>query len=184
MAKNSVAHILGSGMAPALSAPFFDMAPLRELKAGAVLFAAGDTGDGCYRLEQGLLKVMVTSPSGEERIIAILGPGTIVGELAMIDRLPRSASVVALRDSVLRFVSRETFEKSVNAHPKTYQALVAILASRLLAAATFLTVKARVARSSSWRNSSESRPARDASCSTKRSVTAISRPWPVWRGKT
>jgi CRP/FNR family transcriptional regulator, cyclic AMP receptor protein len=151
MAKNSVAHILGSGVAPALSAPFFDVAPLRELKAGAVLFAAGDTGDGCYRLEQGLLKVMVTSPSGEERIIAILGRGTIVGELAMIDRLPRSASVVALRDSVLRFVSREAFDKSVNAHPKTYQALVAILASRLrqadeaLAAATFLTVKARVA---------------------------------------
>jgi CRP/FNR family cyclic AMP-dependent transcriptional regulator len=82
MAKNSVAHTLESIVAPALSAPFFDMAPLRELKAGAVLFAAGDTGDGCYRLEQGLLKVMVTSPSGEERIIAILGPGTIVGELA------------------------------------------------------------------------------------------------------
>ena len=93
--------------APALSAPLFDVAPLRQLKAGAVLFAAGDTGDGCYRLEQGLLKVKVTSPSGEERIIAILGPGTIVGELAMIDRLPRSASVVALRDSVLRFASRE-----------------------------------------------------------------------------
>ena len=63
----------------------------------------------------------------------------------MIDRLPRSASVVALRDSVLRFASREAFEKNVNAHPKTYQALVAILASRLrqadeaLAASTFLT---------------------------------------------
>ena len=70
----------------------------------------------------------------------------------MIDRLPRSASVVALRDSVLRFASREAFEKNVNAHPKTYQALVAILASWLrqadeaLAASTFLTASARGAR--------------------------------------
>jgi len=43
---------------------------VHELKAGGVLFAAGDAGDGCYRLDQGLLKVMVASTSGEERIVA------------------------------------------------------------------------------------------------------------------
>ena len=81
----------------------------------------------------------------------MLGPGAFVGELAMIDRMPRSATVVALRDSVLRFIGRDTFEKSVKAHPET-SALVAILAARLrqtdeaLAASSFLTVKARVAR--------------------------------------
>jgi CRP/FNR family transcriptional regulator, cyclic AMP receptor protein len=84
---------------------------LRRLNTGDVLFAAGDAGDGCYLLEQGMVKVVVTSSTGDERIIAILGPGAVVGELAMIDRLPRSASVVALRDSVLRFASREVFEK-------------------------------------------------------------------------
>jgi CRP/FNR family transcriptional regulator, cyclic AMP receptor protein len=124
---------------------------LRRLNTGDVLFAAGDAGDGCYLLEQGMVKVVVTSSTGDERIIAILGPGAVVGELAMIDRLPRSASVVALRDSVLRFTSREVFEKYVNARPEAYQTLVAILASRLrqadeaLTAAAFLTVKARVA---------------------------------------
>src|SRR5262249_39245492 len=138
--------------APALSSQLFDLAREHQLKAGDVLFAVGDAGDGCYRLDQGLLKVVVSSPRGEERIVAILGPGAVVGELAMIDRLPRSASVVALRDSVLRFTTREVFEKSVKKHPEAYQALLEILASRLrqadeaLAAATFLTVKARVAR--------------------------------------
>jgi CRP/FNR family transcriptional regulator, cyclic AMP receptor protein len=130
----------------------FDVARAHELKAGGVLFAAGDAGDGCYRLDKGLLKVTVTSTSGEERIVAILGPGAVVGELAMIDQMPRSASVVALRDSVLRFISREAYEKRVLAHPETKQALLEILAFRLrqadeeLAAATFLSVKARVAR--------------------------------------
>jgi CRP/FNR family transcriptional regulator, cyclic AMP receptor protein len=70
----------------------------------------------------------------------------------MIDRMPRSASVVALRDSVLQFISREAYEKRVLAFPETKQALLEILALRLrqadeeLAAATFLSVKARVAR--------------------------------------
>jgi CRP/FNR family transcriptional regulator, cyclic AMP receptor protein len=112
---------------------------------------AGDVGDGCYRLDKGLLKVMVTSTRGEERIVAILGPGALVGELAMIDRMPRSASVVALRDSVLRFISRQAYEKRVLAYPETKQALLEILAFRLrqadeeLAAETFLSGKARVA---------------------------------------
>jgi CRP/FNR family transcriptional regulator len=141
-----------SGVPAALSGPLFADASPRRLAAGEVLFTAGDPGDGCYRLEHGLLKVLVVSPGGEQRIIAILGPGAVVGELAMIDRLPRSASVVALRDSTLRFVSREAFNQAVQAHPETYEALVAILASRLrqadeaLVAASFLTVKGRVAR--------------------------------------
>jgi CRP/FNR family cyclic AMP-dependent transcriptional regulator len=135
-----------------LSAQLFHAAQPRHLKAGDWLFAIGDAGDGCYRLDQGLLKVVVASPRGEERIIAILGPGAIVGELAMIDGLPRSASVVALHDCVLRFVSREAFKQCANTHPETHQVLLAILAARLrqvdeaLAATTFLTVKARVAR--------------------------------------
>lgn len=150
MTKNLMVNSSRSGVFGP-SAPLFDVAPLRRLRAGDVLFAAGDVGDGCYWLEQGLLKVVVMSSGGEERIIAVLGPGAVVGELAMIDRLPRSASVVALRDSVLRFASREVFEKCVKAHPEAYQSLVAILASRLrqadvaLAATAFLTVKARVA---------------------------------------
>jgi CRP/FNR family transcriptional regulator len=116
------------------------------------LFAEGEVGDGCYRLEQGLLKVVVKSTDGEERIVALLGPGAIVGELSMIDGLPRSASIIAIRPCVLRFVSREAFELKAKAHAEIGVALPSILAARLreadaaLAATTFLTVKARIAR--------------------------------------
>ena len=136
----------------ALSRPLFVAARPRDLKAGEVLFAAGDAGDGCYLLDQGLLKVTVTSSRGEERTIAILGPGAVVGELSMIDERPRSASVVALNDCLLRYTSREAFAKFMATHLEAYQALVAILAFRLrqaddgLAATTFLSVKGRVAR--------------------------------------
>src|SRR5712671_2633889 len=117
-----------------------------------VLFQAGDVADGCYRLEQGLLKVSITSPQGDERILTILGPGSIVGELAIIDGLPRSATVVAIRDCKLSFISREAFLSSLREYPEVYSDLVSTLVSRLreadeaMAASSFLTVKARVAR--------------------------------------
>jgi CRP-like cAMP-binding protein len=123
-----------------------------KLSADEVLFLTGDPGDGCYRLEEGLLKVSMDSPSGAERILAILGPGAIVGDMAMIDGRPRSASVSALRDCRLSFVSRAAFEAIATKNPDIYKHLLSLLAARLrdtdqvVAAGSFLPVKGRVAR--------------------------------------
>src|SRR6266480_5873504 len=89
----------------------------QSLAEREVLFQAGDVADGCYRLDQGLLKVSIASPQGDERILTILGPGSIVGELAIIDGLPRSATVVAIRDCKLSFISREAFANCVREYP-------------------------------------------------------------------
>jgi len=135
-----------------LAAKLFADAKPRKLAADEVLFVAGDPGDGCYRVEQGLLKVSMISPSGAERILAIVGPGGIVGELSTIDGLPRSASVTAVRDAELTFVSRAAFQAFAEGHPKVYEVLVTLLASRLrdtdgvVAAGSFLPLKGRVAR--------------------------------------
>src|ERR1700685_806292 len=115
-----------------------------NLAADAILFLAGDPGDGCYRVNEGLLKVSIASHAGAERILAILGPGSIVGDMAMIDGRPRSASVSALRDCKLSFVSRAVFDASVAKQPEIYKYLLALLAERLrkadqlVAAASFL----------------------------------------------
>lgn len=124
----------------------------RRLTADEVLFMAGDPGDGLYRLDQGLLKVSIASASGAERILAILGPGAIVGDLAIIDGLPRSASVTALRDCQLHFLSRAAFEKFAAKEPEIYKYLLKVIAARLrdtdqiVAAGSFLPLKGRVAR--------------------------------------
>jgi CRP/FNR family transcriptional regulator, cyclic AMP receptor protein len=117
---------------------------------GTRFLPPGISGDGCYLVEQGLLKVIITSPKGEERILAILGPGEIAGELSIIDRQARSA--FAVKDCELRFVSQKNFEKITKQEPDIYQYLVSVLALRLretdqaVAADSFLTVKARLAR--------------------------------------
>ena len=123
-----------------------------KLREGEVLFRAGDVGDGCYRIQTGLVKVVVASQLGEERTISLLRPGAIVGELSVIDGGPRSASVIAVTECSLSFFSRAKFQAYVDSHPELTSYLVRTLARRLreadddLAATTFLSVKGRLAR--------------------------------------
>jgi CRP/FNR family transcriptional regulator, cyclic AMP receptor protein len=129
----------------------FRRATTVRLETDEVLFLAGDTGDGCYRVEDGLLKVTMVSRDGNERILAFLGRGAIVGEMSIIDRLPRSASVVAVRAAILSFLSSADFVDFAKKHPQVYESLVTLLAARLretdttIAAGTFLPLHGRVA---------------------------------------
>jgi CRP/FNR family transcriptional regulator, cyclic AMP receptor protein len=140
-----------SGLPGHLATDLFMGAKPVRLAADEVLFLTGDPGDGCYRIEEGLLKVAMVSRSGTERILAFLGAGAIVGELSMIDGRPRSASVVAVRAAALSFLSRAAFAAFAQKHPDVYKSLVTILATRLretdivVAAASFLPLKGRVA---------------------------------------
>jgi CRP/FNR family transcriptional regulator, cyclic AMP receptor protein len=143
-------HLL-SDLPGHLTTELFASAKRVRLVAGNALFRAGDSGDDCYRIEDGLLKVTI-SHSGDERILAFVGRGDIVGELAMIDGLPRPASVVAVRDATLSCLSRTAFETFAKKHPELYKSLVGLLAKRLretdtvVAAGSFLSLKGRVAR--------------------------------------
>jgi len=141
-----------SGLPAPLSMELFARAKPVRLAAGETLFRAGASDDGCYRIEDGLLKVTMVSGSGAERILAFLGRGAIVGELSVIDGLPRSATVVAVRNSAMSCLSRAEFEAFADKHPAIYKSLVVLLANRLretdtvVAAGSFLSLKGRVAR--------------------------------------
>jgi CRP/FNR family cyclic AMP-dependent transcriptional regulator len=142
-----------SSLPEEMSSGLFGKARHVKLAADQILFNAGDAGDGCYRVESGLLKVSIVSPEGGERILAILGPGAVVGELAMLDGAPRSTGVCAVREAELSFVSRTAFEAFAKEHPDLYRQVMLLLARRLretnevVAASSFLSVKGRVARS-------------------------------------
>jgi CRP-like cAMP-binding protein len=142
-----------SALPTELLAGMFAKARPVALDADQVLFLSGDPGDGCYRIDEGLLKVSVVAAAGGERILAVLGPGTMVGELSMISEAPRSASVAALRESKLSFVSRAAFDAFARDNPDFYKHVMRLLARRLtdtnaaLVATTFLSLQGRVARS-------------------------------------
>jgi CRP/FNR family transcriptional regulator, cyclic AMP receptor protein len=130
----------------------FGQARTIPLARNQTLFRAGDPCDGCYRIAEGLLKVTAGAPASRERILAIRGPGALIGELSLIDGAPRSASVTAIRDSRLSFVSLAAFEAFAQGHPEVYRHISALLARHLrdnndaLVATSFLSVKGRAAR--------------------------------------
>jgi CRP/FNR family transcriptional regulator, cyclic AMP receptor protein len=94
----------------------------------------------------------MVSSSGGERILAFLGHGAIFGEFSVIDGRPRSATVVAVRDAAVSFLSRANFEAFAGKYPEVYKSLVSLLIQRLretdtvIAASSFLSLKGRVAR--------------------------------------
>ena len=144
-------NVLGR-LPPELSERLLASERMVTLREGETLFERGDAGDGCYWLRQGVVTVSVGSPDGEQRILAILGAGAIVGELAMIDGLPRSATVQAVRNCVLTFVSRASFSDVLSRHPEVYNDIMVTLCARLrqsgedMIASSFLPISARVAR--------------------------------------
>jgi CRP-like cAMP-binding protein len=135
-----------------LAADLFGKARTVSLPRNQTLFRAGEAGDGCYQVIEGLLKVTAAAPSHRERVLAIRGPGALIGELSLIDGAARSASVSAIRESKLSFVTREAFDAFGQAHPEIYRHISVLLARHLrdnndaLVAASFLSVRGRAAR--------------------------------------
>lgn len=96
-----------------------------------VLICEGDQSDFLYVILEGKVKVFVSDESGKEAIINIQGPGEYFGELALIDEVPRSASVMTLVPVRLAFVSRTDFETCLAEHPSLALKLIRTLTQRI-----------------------------------------------------
>ena len=85
---------------------------IQLLSAGSALFRKGDSGDRMFVLRTGALDILVN-----DAVVETVEPGGIVGEMALIEDEPRSATVVARVDSELIPVDRDGFEFLVQQHP-------------------------------------------------------------------
>ncbi|MEE3327709.1 MAG: cyclic nucleotide-binding domain-containing protein, partial [Myxococcota bacterium] len=78
----------------------------RRLGTKETLFRKGDTGNQLYGVLSGRLKAMAPGRDGKELVFAVMGPGDVIGEIAVVDSEPRSATVVALERSELLSLDR------------------------------------------------------------------------------
>ena len=113
---------LPEGVRMALEAAAHD----RHLQAGAWLLREGDEAGSLFVVRTGRLEVVVG-----DTVVRELGPGSVVGELAVLAGGRRSASVRARRDSSVAEVSREDFLASMSADPSAFAALASVLAEQL-----------------------------------------------------
>jgi predicted acylesterase/phospholipase RssA/CRP-like cAMP-binding protein len=102
-----------------------------RLSAGEWLFRQGDEGDALYIVEHGRVEVVAEPPGEEACVTRELGPGGMVGELALISGVPHSASLRARRDSTLLQLQRSRFESVLRASPAFSRALLRQLAHQL-----------------------------------------------------
>jgi CRP/FNR family transcriptional regulator, cyclic AMP receptor protein len=103
----------------------------RRFRRGEVLFHEGDPGDALFIVASGAVKVVVPSEDGDEAILATLRRGDFLGELALLDGAPRSASAIALEPTVALALPRDQFRSLVASEPAIRDALLAALSGEL-----------------------------------------------------
>ena len=99
-----------------------------EIEAGELLIDQGRVGQECYVIESGQAEVFV----GEEHLVTV-GPGSMVGEMALVDRRPRTATVVATTPMALLAFDTKAFQTLLREMPKAEERVDALLATRLKA---------------------------------------------------
>ena len=104
----------------------------RTYSAGSLLIKQGDTGVGLYIITSGHVKVTLTNnPDRAEEDLGTQGPGSVLGEMALLDDLPRSANVTAVDEVTALLLPVWEFRTTVRNHPEIALKMLAVLSRRL-----------------------------------------------------
>ena len=103
----------------------------RTYLRGDTIFHRDDIGDALYIIEHGQVKVILPGQEGGEIILAVFGPGEFFGEMALIDGLPRSATVVALQTTQLLTLYRADFLAALQTNTRLVLRLLSVLGQRV-----------------------------------------------------
>ena len=103
----------------------------RTVERNDMLCLAGDRSDSIFVVASGTLRVFTSTANGSEPTIALRYEGEVVGELGVLDDLPRSASLAALRRSEVIEVPARAFRTAYESDPAIARRMVTLLADRL-----------------------------------------------------
>jgi CRP/FNR family cyclic AMP-dependent transcriptional regulator len=124
----------------------------KKVPPGALLMMAEDPGEVAYLILKGTVKIFVDQPDGTSVVLGLRGPGEIIGEMSLVDRHSRSASVVTQEECSLLWWDRASFETCLRTMPALSYNLLRMVARRLrlataqIQALATLDLHGRVAR--------------------------------------
>jgi len=102
-----------------------------ELVGGQTLMEQGDPGDSMYLSVSGRLRAYVRQDDGTQRMVREMGRGQVIGEMSLFTDEPRSATVVAIRDSVLVRLDKSQFKALLSRSAQVAMALTRQTIQRL-----------------------------------------------------
>jgi CRP/FNR family transcriptional regulator, cyclic AMP receptor protein len=104
---------------------------LRRYAAGETIFLMGSAGDSIMAVLSGSVRISVPSPGGKEIVLAMLQPGEVFGEIALLDGKERTADASAMATCHLAILERRYVVAFFNRNPEIWPKLVEVLCSRL-----------------------------------------------------
>jgi len=107
------------------------IATRRAATAGQHVMAAGQVADHVLVVRAGHLKIVAPGPEGEDVVLAFRGPGSLIGEQAVVDGTPRSAGVVAVEPVEMLVIPASAFRQFLADHPRVATTLLGMLSLRL-----------------------------------------------------
>lgn len=105
-----------------------------SLAPGDVLFEQNEESDGLYIVITGIVRIYLTADDGREATISLLEDGEMIGEIALLDGLPRSAGAAALTETKLVFIPHRPFCELLDSSAQLSRQVMLMLCERLRAA--------------------------------------------------
>ena len=119
------------GLTPTEQRQLRDLLGVKTFPTGADILRAEQPGDVAYIVIDGTVKVQIDRPDGTAVILAILRAGEVAGEMSLVDRLGRSASVVAMEPTTLAWLTHSDFWNCLRSMPTMTYNLASIHSRRL-----------------------------------------------------
>jgi CRP/FNR family transcriptional regulator, cyclic AMP receptor protein len=104
---------------------------VRACSAGETIFHMGSAGDSMLAVLSGSVRISVPSPDGKEIVLAILQPGEVFGEIALLDGRERTADAKAITACQLAVLERREVLAFLDRHPKIWLQIAEVLCGRL-----------------------------------------------------
>ena len=142
--------MMGEGGLDLGFAPLFAGGSEAAYAAGETIFTFGSAARRVYLILRGRVRISRLSPDGRELTLAVIGPGEILGEVALLDGGERTAEAAAQTEVRLIGLTRAQFHAAIAAHPENALRVIAALCQRLREAdrlaeeMTFYGVKERL----------------------------------------
>src|SRR6516225_9927058 len=103
----------------------------KAVKRGTNIYAKGDPGTSLCAIGAGTVRISVPSVEGKDAVLDVLGKGSILGEIALLDGHPRTADAIATTDCELFVIERRDFLPLLREEPEIALKLIEILCERL-----------------------------------------------------